>query len=235
MSKFMADDDDEKNDPIMENDEDDDEDNVPVKNKRVMMSGAEDDDMDEDMDDDMDEDMDDDLGDDLDDDDDTGIVGNPNSTTASVPSGMNFAFNIDDEDEEDEEDEEEDEHYLQKFKENQKKDIISEYYPEMQVHNYDEIEIRSRVIRDKNGLIIDDLHKSLPFVTKYEKARILGERARQINAGAKPMIDVDENVIDGYLIALKEFQEKKIPFILKRPISGNHVEYWKLADLEIIF
>uniref|UniRef100_A0A6C0ICZ3 Uncharacterized protein n=1 Tax=viral metagenome TaxID=1070528 RepID=A0A6C0ICZ3_9ZZZZ len=235
MSKFMADDDDEKNDPIMDNDEEDDDDDVPVKTKRVMMSGAEDDDADEDLDEDQDDDQDEDIDDDLDDDDDTGMIGGPNSTTVSAPPGMNFAFNIDDDDDDEEEDEEEDEHYLQKFKENQKKDIISEYYPEMQVHNNDEIEIMCKVVRDKNGLIIDPLHKSLPFVTKYEKARILGERARQINAGAKPMVDVDENVIDGYLIALKEFQEKKIPFILKRPISGNHVEYWKLADLEIIF
>ena len=231
------DDDDEKNPPV-DIDEDDDEDDIDVpvtkKNKRVLMSGAEDDD-DEDVDEDVDEDMDEDVDEDLEGDDDLeDDLMDPNAGNVSAPPGMNFAFNVDEEDEEDDDDEEEDEHYLQKFKENQKKDIISEYYPEMQIHNNDEIEILSRIVRDKNGRIVDHLHKSLPFVTKYEKARVLGERARQINAGAKPMVEFDPTIIDGYLIALKEFQEKKIPFILKRPISGNHVEYWKLSDLEII-
>jgi len=74
----------------------------------------------------------------------------------------------------------------------------------------------------------------LPFITKYEKTRILGERATQINAGAKPLIEISSDIIDGYLIALKEFDEKKIPFILKRPLPNGGVEYWKLEDLEII-
>ena len=44
----------------------------------------------------------------------------------------------------------------------------------------------------------------------------------------------DDNVIDGYLIALKEFEEKKIPFIIKRPLPNGGCEYWKAADLEIL-
>jgi DNA-directed RNA polymerase I, II, and III subunit RPABC2 len=147
---------------------------------------------------------------------------------------MNFAFTVDDEDDDTDDDEEEDENYLQKFDENMKKNIITEHYPELQQHNSDEVEVLCQVVRDKQGRIIDPLHQSLPFITKYEKARVLGERAKQINAGATPLVEVEPNVIDGYLIATKEFHEKKIPFILKRPIGGNRVEYWKLADLEII-
>ena len=84
------------------------------------------------------------------------------------------------------------------------------------------------------GNIVDDLHQTLPFVTRYEKARILGERAKQLNAGARSFVEVDENVIDGYLIALKEFEEKQIPFIIKRPLPNGGCEYWKLRDLEIL-
>jgi len=62
----------------------------------------------------------------------------------------------------------------------------------------------------------------------------LGERAKQLNAGAKPMVEVDINVIDGYLIALKEFEEKKIPFIIKRPLPNGGIEYWKFKDLEVL-
>ena len=41
-------------------------------------------------------------------------------------------------------------------------------------------------------------------------------------------------IIDGYIIAERELLEKKIPFIIKRPISNNKFEYWKLEDLEIV-
>jgi len=135
-----------------------------------------------------------------------------------------------DEDEEDEDDE----FYLQKFDENTQKKIISDYHPELQSHNYDEIDILSRVIRDENGNIIDPLHKTLPFITRYEKARILGERAKQINSGAKPLVELEPNIIDGYIIALKEFEQKKIPFIVKRPLPNGGVEYWKFEDLDIL-
>ncbi len=92
----------------------------------------------------------------------------------------------------------------------------------------------STLVRDQRGNIIDPLHQTLPFITRYEKARILGERAKQINAGAKPFVEVDVSVIDGYLIALSEFEQKKIPFIVKRPMPNGGCEYWKLSDLEIL-
>ena len=136
--------------------------------------------------------------------------------------------------EDDDDDEDQDENYLQKFDESIKKKIITDFHPELQQHNYDEIETLSRVVRDNNGNIIDPFHKTLPFITKYEKTRILGERASQINSGAKVFVEVDNDIIDGYIIALKEFDEKKIPFIIKRPIPNGGVEYWKFEDLEII-
>jgi DNA-directed RNA polymerase I, II, and III subunit RPABC2 len=90
------------------------------------------------------------------------------------------------------------------------------------------------VIRDKNNNIIDDLHRTLPYLTKYERARILGQRAKQINSGAKVFVKVPENIIDGYLIAQMELEQKRIPFIIKRPIPGGGCEYWNLKDLEIV-
>jgi DNA-directed RNA polymerase subunit K/omega len=144
-------------------------------------------------------------------------------------------FFIQPEDNDDEEDDEDqDENYLQKFDESIKKKIIADFHPELQQHNYDEIETLSRVVRDNNGNIIDPLHKTLPFITKYEKTRILGERASQLNSGAKALVEVDNDIIDGYIIALKEFDEKKIPFIIKRPLPNGAVEYWKFEDLEVI-
>lgn len=134
----------------------------------------------------------------------------------------------------DDDDIEEDENYLQKFNENMKKKIIDEYHPELFSHNYKEVDALSTVFRDKDGNIIDPLHKTMPFVTKYEKARIIGERAKQIDSGAIPFIEIEDNIIDGYLIALKEYQQKKIPFIIRRPLPDGTSEYWKLKDLEIL-
>lgn len=232
MSKYL-DDDDEKNMPNEVDEEEEDEIDMVTtggagakSRRRVLMSGGEDEEEEEEELENEDEDEDEELASDDDDDEEK-------LERAAAQPGMNFAFGEDDEDDEDD-DEEEDEHYLQKFGEGMKKNIIAEYHPEMQSHNSDEIDVLCQIIRDQDGRIIDPLHKSLPFITKYERTRVLGERARQLNAGATALVDVDSDTIDGYLIALKEFQEKKIPFILKRPIAGNHIEYWKLADLEIL-
>ena len=37
-----------------------------------------------------------------------------------------------------------------------------------------------------------------------------------------------------YLIAEKELNQKKIPFIIMRPLPNGKKEYWRLQDLEII-
>jgi hypothetical protein len=41
-------------------------------------------------------------------------------------------------------------------------------------------------------------------------------------------------MIDGYLIAERELKEKRIPFILRRPLPGGGIEYWNVRDLEQI-
>ena len=104
----------------------------------------------------------------------------------------------------------------------------------MNYNNYDEVDILTRIVRNEEGVIIDPFHRTLPFVTKYERARILGERAKQLNSGAKPFVEVDITVIDGYLIAELELQQKRIPFIIRRPLPNGGSEYWRVRDLENI-
>jgi DNA-directed RNA polymerases I, II, and III subunit RPABC2 len=134
----------------------------------------------------------------------------------------------------DDDEEDLDENYLQKLDKDVNNDIIANYHPEILSHNIEEVETACRIVRDENGTIIDPLHKTLPFVTRYEKARVLGERAKQINSGAQPFIPVDNTLIDGYLIALQEFEQKKIPLIIRRPLPNGCSEYWKLSDLDIL-
>jgi len=141
---------------------------------------------------------------------------------------------LDDDENEEDEDDEEDENYLQKFDREISKNYITEQHPECAIHNYDEISKLSFIVRDNDNIIVDTLHKTLPFLTKYEKARILGQRAKQIECGATPLIKVPEGVIDAHIIAELELQQKRIPFIIRRPIPGGGSEYWNLKDLDII-
>ena len=67
-------------------------------------------------------------------------------------------------------------------------------------------------------------------LTKYERTKILSERASQIENGSKILISNPEKYLNPYLIAEKELELKKLPFILKRPYN-NGFEYIKLNDL----
>jgi DNA-directed RNA polymerase subunit K/omega len=141
----------------------------------------------------------------------------------------NFTINEDFED-----DEEYDEEYYQKLNTDSKQEFIKEHHPELITHNDEEVKAACVIKRDEDGIIVDPFHKTIPLVTKYEKAQVLGVRSNQLNQGATPFVDVEPNIIDGYLIALKEFEEKKIPFIISRPLPNGTCEYWKLSDLELI-
>lgn len=146
-----------------------------------------------------------------------------------------FQFGFDSDDDEELDDEEDDgERYLQKLDDSVREQTIANHHPELLINNYDEIEALTNIVRDNRGVIIDPLHKTLPFLTKYERTRILGERAKQINDGAKTFVPTDPSVIDGYLIALAELEQKKIPFIIRRPLANGASEYWKLKDLEML-
>jgi DNA-directed RNA polymerase subunit K/omega len=127
-----------------------------------------------------------------------------------------------------------DEDYLQKFDNENKKSYIQEIHPECIIDNLHTVEMYSIIKRNDKGVIDDEYHKSIPFLTKYEKTRILGQRAQQINSGSEPFVDVPENIIDGYLVAEIELAQKKIPFIIRRPMPNNTFEYWKVNDLELI-
>ena len=152
------------------------------------------------------------------------------SSKAKQPMTSTTSYDYD----EDDDDDDDDENYLQKFDNDINKNYILDNHPECLQHNYDEITSLSRIVRDKDNIIIDPLHKTIPILTKYERARILGQRAKQIESGAKPLVKVPDNIIDGYLIAELELREKKIPFVIKRPLPDGSCEYWNVKDLEVI-
>ena len=170
--------------------------------------------------------------DDLDDeDDDSGSDISSGPAKKSTSPGQMMGGTTEDDDDDDEE---VNEAYLQKFNADINKQYLVDFHPEAMIHNYDEINALTTVVRDEQNNIIDKLHRTLPYLTKYERARVLGQRAKQINSGAKSFVKIPENVIDGYLIAELELSQKRVPFIIRRPIPGGACEYWKLKDLEII-
>jgi DNA-directed RNA polymerase subunit K/omega len=67
-------------------------------------------------------------------------------------------------------------------------------------------------------------------LTKYEKTRVLSERASQIENGSKVLISNPESFSNSYQIAAEELNQRKLPFIIKRPYN-NSFEYIKLNDL----
>ena len=143
---------------------------------------------------------------------------------------------VDDDDDYDEESEEEedDDEDLQKLEGYTEKNVLIDYHPEVVQISEEELQTLSNVVKDKNGNIIDPLHKTIPILTKYEKAKIIGIRAQQINSGAEPFIPVDSNMIDGLTIANEELMKRKIPFIIRRPMPNGASEYWNINDLEIL-
>ncbi|OTN65811.1 putative DNA-directed RNA polymerase subunit I [Plasmodium knowlesi] len=94
----------------------------------------------------------------------------------------------------------------------------------------------------------DNIRITSPYLTKYEKARIIGTRALQISLNAPLTIPIEtqggdvsngKNEYDNYLnndplvIAERELHNKSIPFILRRYLPNGSYEDWKLDELII--
>ena len=138
-----------------------------------------------------------------------------------------------DETDSDDSDDEDDDNF-KKLENDISKEYLMSYHPELKNINYNELIALSKITRNKNGIIVDPLHKTFPYLTKFERAKILGQRAKQINNGSAIFVKVTPNIIDGHTIALMELQQKKIPFIIKRPLPNGSNEYWKVSDLNIL-
>ena len=87
-------------------------------------------------------------------------------------------------------------------------------------------------IKDEEVIINKTVILTKPYLTKYEKVRILGDRSRQLAQGAKPMIK-NTTGLSHKEVALLELKNKVIPLIIERPIPNVGVEKWKLSELEI--
>ena len=104
--------------------------------------------------------------------------------------------------------------------------ILLNHHPEIWV-DYVET-IKQKLVRDPTKAV------SYPFLNQFEKTKVLSFRASQLAQGNKPYITVPDIVSDVYTIAKMELKERKLPYIIKRPLPDGDYEYWKINDL-IIF
>jgi DNA-directed RNA polymerase I, II, and III subunit RPABC2 len=92
---------------------------------------------------------------------------------------------------------------------------------------------------DSKVQILDESHKqpnaqriTTRYMTKYERARVLGTRALQISMNAPVMVDI-EGETDPLKIAMKELRERKIPIIIRRYLPDGSFEDWSIDELII--
>ena len=74
--------------------------------------------------------------------------------------------------------------------------------------------------------------KTMPFLSKFEKTKILGLRIQQLSSGAKTTLSVKEQKYLKSNIDIAEKELKlKTPFIIKIRLPNNKFEYWHIKDL----
>ena len=108
--------------------------------------------------------------------------------------------------------------------------------------NFEEDEIDNEIDNNNNNLNIvsyEDINnkvnnkkkKTVPFLNKFEKARLLGVRIQQLSSGAEPKISTSglNSIIE---IVEEELKQRKIPLIIKRNLPNGESEEWKLEEFE---
>ncbi|KAF3040284.1 DNA-directed RNA polymerases I II and III subunit RPABC2 [Didymella heteroderae] len=91
---------------------------------------------------------------------------------------------------------------------------------------------KNSVDAEKAKKVPNENRTTTPYMTKYEKARVLGTRALQISGNAPVLIDV-EGMTDPLQIAAKELREKKIPLVVRRYLPDGFYEDWTCEELLI--
>jgi len=93
------------------------------------------------------------------------------------------------------------------------------------MNGVEETQTESEELRRKNRI-------TTPYLTKYERARVLGARALQISMNAPVMVDI-QNMTDPYQIAVEELNQGKIPLIIRRRLPDGSYEDWNVEELII--
>jgi DNA-directed RNA polymerase I, II, and III subunit RPABC2 len=111
--------------------------------------------------------------------------------------------------------------------------VLMRHHPECKVDYIENVAPKiSLAASPPNGK--DPNHRSPPFLTQYERTKIIGLRANQLSQSARPYITVPEYVTNVWEIAKLELAQRRLPFIVRRPMPDGSHEYWRLSDLLIL-
>ena len=115
-------------------------------------------------------------------------------------------------------------------------DVNNEF--EAEEEEEDEEERESQILdgqqEGKGNAITGQDRTTTPFLTKYEKARVIGARALQNSKNAPILVNYnpqEEN--DPILLAEKELRLQKIPFIIRRFLPDGSYEDWSVKELKL--
>ena len=76
--------------------------------------------------------------------------------------------------------------------------------------------------------------RTLPILSKYEKAKIIGIRAQQISMGSYIYLDNLETLSNPLDVAKEELRQKRTPLLIRRNIVGKKgivFEDWRIEEL----
>lgn len=112
--------------------------------------------------------------------------------------------------------------------------FLTTHHPECRVDYVETVLEKLPLLSYPANRDTDKHHTSVPYLTLFEKTKILGFRANQLSQGARPLIEIPPSVWDVLDIARMELEQKRLPFIVKRPMPDGTFEYFRLADLILI-
>jgi DNA-directed RNA polymerase subunit K/omega len=128
------------------------------------------------------------------------------------------------------------------LEESQKRDLGNEllrFHPEARVDTIEAVSMDIHLTNVPPSFTnadgqADPKHRSVPYLTQFERTKILGFRTNQLSQGARPFIAVPAHVTDLKEIAKMELEARRLPFIIKRPMPDGSFEKWRLSDLLIL-
>jgi len=91
-----------------------------------------------------------------------------------------------------------------------------------------DIEHKPVEITNKDGSIVT----GPPTLTRFEKARIMGARARQLSLGAPVFIEIPKNATSSLEIAMEELKQRVIPIVIKRTLPNGDYQHLPIDQFE---
>lgn len=95
---------------------------------------------------------------------------------------------------------------------------------------FSEADAQVRVKTSRELSIPKEDRTTTPYMTKYERARVLGTRALQISLNAPVLVDI-EGETDPLQIAMKELAQRKTPLVIRRYLPDGSYEDWGCDEL----